>query len=560
MATLLVNASNHTQQSDGATFTITMVAPNVPDVLLVRARPWNPDTTRTILGVPNAFGTRSFGGGTTFVAGGEAINIYLSDSGYISLSTDAPANTVWEARLQSGYNFEASLFRGEEPEGGSDTGRGEIVINNADGFYDSSARLGFDGRIVEVWTGKKTWPFALFAKQFEGTVEHLEWTEGHLTMKARDKRFNTERSIGVVLYPGTGGLGGNSDIKGLPKPQIYGEQYNVRATLVDPANLVYQIHDRLTSAIFAVRDKGVALTADGNVSTASVLTTTVSAGTYVTNLSTGVFKLGASPSGLITADVRGDAVGGYVSTTAAIVRRIITTRLTGQSISDPGGLLTSSFDTLVSTQAATVGIAVAPNSKTSDVLNALMVGIGGFWYFTRAGKFAVGRLENPAGLTSTRTITDAEISSANPPRRTAAIPSWRRRVAWQQLGVAQSPDALAGSVSDADRAYYSQIARFSEANDSSVLTVHKLAQDKVTPGLFAASADADTEVTRLLALHKTLRDFYEVGVTDAMFEFNLGQIVKLTYARWDLSTGKNFLVVGISEIHELNETTLTLWG
>ncbi len=563
---LNVNDSTHGHQaempnadSDGPFGTTTLVETS-PDVLLVRARAWDTTVSRTVLGAPNACGSVAFAGGTSFTAGGQSTEMYLSDSGYTSHAADSPANTTWEARLISGFNFEMSLFRGDEPEGRSDVGRGEIVIANSDGFYDAAALLGFDGRTVEVWTGKKADPFSAFTKQFEGTAEHIEWTEGILTFKMRDRRFNADRSIGVVLYGGTGGLDGNSDVKGLPKPQTYGEQYNVRATLVNPASLIYQVHDRITSSIFAVRDKGVALTAAGDVTTVSILTATVSGGTYVTSLSTGLFKLGASPAGLITADVRGDAFGGYVSTTAAIVRRIVTTRLTGQQLADPEDLSAASFTALDASQPATIGIAVPPNSKTADVIDSLLIGIGGFWYFTRDGKFAVGRLEAPTDLVSTRAITKTEISEANPIRRVGPIPSWRRRVSWRQLGVAQSPDVLASSVSDTDRAFYSQLARFSEASDSSIRTGHKLAQDKVTGGLFTDSDDADTEAVRVLSLHKTLRDFYEVGVVDSLFEFDLAQIVTLTHPRWDLTSGKKFIVVNISEIHELNETVLTLWG
>jgi len=531
-----------------------------PDIFLVRARPWDTVTTRVVTGAPSAFASIAFAGGTSFIAGGSARNIYLSDSGFISLPSDADPNLFWEPRLKSTYNFESTLFRGEEPEGRSDAGRGEIVIINSDGNLDDTVNLGWDGRSIEAWTGKKGASFSTFIRRFNGTAESVSWNEEEILIKVRDRRHNTERSISVNLYAGTGGLEGSSDVANFPKPQVYGEKYNVRPVLVDAGNLVYQVHDRLMSDIFAVRDKGVALIQRGDVATTAISATVVSAGTYVTAFSSGMFKLGGSPSGLITADVKGDAFGGYVSTTAAIARRIVTTRLTGQNLADPGDLDTASIDTLTSTQAATVGIIASPGALAADVLDALLIGIGAFWYFTREGKFALGRLEDPSGLTSTRTITEEEISATNKLSRAGPIPSWRRRVAWKALGVTQSPDALAGSVTDADVVFYGQAARFSEAVDNPTTTKHKLAQDKITASFFAAEADAQTEATRVLALHKVERYFYEVGVTDALFEFSLAQVVTLTLSRFDLTTGKNFIVVGIDEIHDINETVLTLWG
>ncbi|MEE8465323.1 MAG: hypothetical protein V3S68_02530, partial [Dehalococcoidia bacterium] len=365
-------------------------------VLLVRIRPWDPTTSRTVLGVPNAFGSKAYAGGLSFTAGGQASAIYLSDKGFTSNPDDAfPANIYWEGRLQTGYNFGASLFRGEEPEGRSEVGMGEIVIANPDGFYDNTFKLGWDGRTLEIWTGEDLQPFSTFTKRIEATVERIEWGEGTVTLKVRDKRFNTGRPIAFSLYGGTGGLDGNSDIAGQPKPQVYGEKYNIRATLVDPANLIYQVHDRLMQSILAVRDKGVALNSDGDVSTVSILTATVSSGAYTTSLSTGVFKLGASPAGLITVDARGDALGGYVSTTAAIARRIVTTRLTGQQLADPEDLNVSTITALISAQPATVGVAPTPGRTTADVLDDLFIAIGGFWFFDRTGNFSVGRLTAP---------------------------------------------------------------------------------------------------------------------------------------------------------------------
>ncbi len=531
-----------------------------PDIFLVRARPWDSDTTRVVAGVPSAFGSISFAGGTTFVAGGSPRNVYLSDSGFTSRPSDTDPNAFWEPRLKSTYNFESTLFRGEEPEGRSDAGRGEITIINTDGNLDDTVNLGWDGRSIEAWTGKKGAAFSSFTRRFHGTAESISWSEQEIVIKVRDRRHNTERSIAVELYAGTGGLEGTSDVANFPKPQVYGEKYNVRPILVDANNLVYQVHDRLMSDIFAVRDKGIALTQRGDVATSAISATVVSAGTYVTAFSSGLFKLGASPDGLITADVKGDALGGYVSTTAAIARRIVTTRLTGQNLADPEELDTASIATLVSTQPSTVGIIATPGALAADVLDALLIGIGAFWYFTRDGKFALGRLEDPSGLTSTRTITESEISARSRLERVGAIPSWRRRVAWKALGVTQSPDALAGSVTDENVVFYGQPARFAEAVSNPTTVKHKLAQDKITTSFFALEADAQTEVDRVLALHKVERDFYEVGVVDSLFQFSLFQVVTLTLARFDLTTGKNFIIVGISEIHDLNETVLTLWG
>jgi hypothetical protein len=53
---------------------------------------------------------------------------------------------------------------------------------------------------------------------------------------------------------------------------------------------------------------------------------------------------------------------------------------------------------------------------------------------------------------------------------------------------------------------------------------------------------------------------YEVVVKTALFSVRIGQTVRLTYHRWDLDGGKNFVVVGVTDDAIRVETTLVVFG
>ena len=100
---------------------------------------------------------------------------------------------------------------------------------------------------------------------------------------------------------------------------------NVEPVLVHANSLVYQVHDRSISAILDVKDKGASLTSAGTVT--NVDSWTPVASQYVVDLTRGLIKLGSAPAGQITVDFQGDNTGGYVSSSADIIKRIVTNQV-----------------------------------------------------------------------------------------------------------------------------------------------------------------------------------------------------------------------------------------
>ena len=87
-----------------------------------------------------------------------------------------------------------------------------------------------------------------------------------------------------------------------------------------------------------------------------------------------------------------------------------------------------------------------------------------------------------------------------------------------------------------------------------------LARDGQIEALFNTQANASTEATRQLDLLGADRDRYDVVAKRIQFRVRVGNTIRLVHSRFNLSGGKNFIVLGKSEDVQDETTTLRLWG
>lgn len=494
---------------------------------------------------------------------GSEIEVYASDMGFTTGGSDIPAHTSFPPRLTGPFNYQARMFEGNEPTGRTKPGFGDITINNADSGLDDKLKFGWDGREILLYRGERGAAFSTFSLIFRGTAEGLFWDEREIRVRLRDRQVVFDRPIQGRLYGGTGGADGSEDVAGKPIPQAYGKLFNIAPVLIDPTNLIYQFHDRLANAVNAVRDKGVALDFSADYADyAALVDATVDSAEYATCLAQGMIRLGSLPVGVVTADVEGDAQGEYVKTTGTICRRIATTRLGTESFSDPDGLDTDAFTQLETDQPATVGYYTGAEVVTAgDVMGRLMAGIGGSFWVRLDGKLSLAVLKVPTG-TADHTLTARDPSGRQRLTRRGVIPSHTRRVGYKRNWTVQGPADLAGAVTASDRSLYGEQYRFATAADGSVQTKHRLARDVETQAYFADEDDAQDEADRLIDLHGTERDFYEMALTNGdPFDFTLGELIDVTgIDRFDLDDSKKFRLIGMSVDKATNALSLELWG
>ena len=110
--------------------------------------------------------------------------------------------------------------------------------------------------------------------------------------------------MGCSLPAGVEGVVG--DLAGKPKPLLFGVVTNIAPPCVNTARLIYQVNDGTITSLDDVYDRGVALTLEGTyASEADVLDDgqEPSAGMYKVYLAGGLFRLGSSPAGTVTAEM-----------------------------------------------------------------------------------------------------------------------------------------------------------------------------------------------------------------------------------------------------------------
>lgn len=356
----------------------------------------------------------------------------------------------------------------------------------------------------------------------------------------------------------TGSYQGNAILAGAPKPLAFGHSYQVEPTLIDPTNLIYQVHDGTVDDITSVQERGAEITDAGDV--ADLYATSVSAGQFKTDLSRGLFKLGSSPTGQMTATVQGDEVSTtYVNTAGDILSRILVTRL-GLTTTDVD---TASLTALASAQPAEVGLFLSTSGglvNTDEVCDRLIETIGGYWTATRAGQLVFGLVTDPADGSSTYTITEADVRLESIERVTVPPPVKLVRLGYKPYGVTLDFERSATSLGVETRQDYAQEERFAQADDPSVADIYRNADEWTYSTLFRDYADAATEAARQLTLYGTAREAYRIPLAKGFFRFEIGDVVTLELDRFGLGSGKQFMVVGLTEDAKNDDVVVTVWG
>ncbi|EDP66834.1 hypothetical protein BAL199_17273 [alpha proteobacterium BAL199] len=476
---------------------------------------------------------------------GTTRTLRYSDHGFVTRPDDTPPNTWFDPRLVTALNFERQLFSGGRLEGRSVPGFGTLTLNNADGGLDNLAGMAWDGRRVRVWLGGDGFRLAEFGLVFDGTADQIEFDDLLVAVRLRDLQARFEAEVTRASYAGTGGTEGREGLTGRARPLCFGQVLRVPAVLVDPAALLYQVHDGAIADVDAVYDRGVAL---------NKVTGAPTAGQFRSDPATGCFTLGASPAGTVTADVRGDATGGYVETAAALVRRVAISRA---GFADPEDLDAAAFEALDAAAPVPVGLFVETEAPLVDLLDTLVEAIGGHYGFDRAGRLTVGRVEAPAAA------ADAEFDSMQIleiERVAVARPIWRQKLGYARYWRTLDASGVAGSVNAETRADLAEGFRYATADDPAIKVRHLLAEEAVRDTVLALATDAASEAARRLALFGADRDALRVRLKTQPFALDLGLTVRIRYPRYGLAAGRNLLVVGMTEDAAVNEVTLDLWG
>lgn len=487
------------------------------------------------------FGALAFAGNTGEVSGGDVTLRYATREWVSRVFTNGiagtdPANANrYDGRLTDGIRIDRRIV-GREAIGGLTEVYATARLINVDGALDNlTTDYALDGRRVTLWLGRPTDVRADFGQVFGGVVANAVITETGVELRLSDGRAKLAQPIQTTLYAGSGGLEGGADLVGKPKPLCYGRVFNITPPLVDAGNLIYQVHEGLIDDVPAVYDRGVALTK---------VVGAPAPGQYQVDAPNGTFKLGGTPAGTVTCDVRGSASPGYVETAADILRRI----LTEQAVLDSAEINSASLSDLNAEASQPIGIWVGAEVATTEaVVNELLLAAGAFGGFNRLGAFTVGLISEPAGVVDggLDPLTIRSLERVPLPAELDPV-CWRVQVGYQKNYTVQND--LAASVSSARRTFAAQPLRYAKTEDSVIADRHKLARELLAGGLYALETDAQTEATRLQSLWGRLRKLYRIRAGAPALRRDLGDLVEIQHPRHGLAGGALGRVVG----HEID--------
>jgi hypothetical protein len=477
-----------------------------------------------------------------------AFTIYVTTrAGYATRPTDRLANQPFRGVLES-YSCQRSIL--QQDIGTFATCTGRLVISNTDAHYDF-LQYGYtiNARPVNLSIGRVDAShddvFTLARLTSTGWNVRVD----QVLVDLVDYSYRLDVTMQPNVYGGTGGADGGADIAGKRKQMLFGYCRNVSMLAVWPALLIFQANDGPMQAVVAVRDRGSPLLFYADFANFDALShASVPAGYYATCLAKGFIRLGADPNGTVTADVRGINAQGYITTTADIARWAIRNRTV---IIDPDGLDTGSFDRLNELQPAAIDYCISPDDSltVAAFIANIMHGVGGWGGHLRNGLFQVRIFAAPTG-NAVASFSRKDMISGDiirePLPSSYLPPPWRWRVPYARSWTVQTD--LDAAVSADHKAFVSEQFRVAEASNPAVKVDYPFAQDR-DPVLayFSYLPDAQAEAARRLALFGSTRSIYRQTLPRRALRLNMGDEIKITHERFDLSQGKYMIVVDVNE-------------
>ncbi len=171
------------------------------------------------------------------------------------------SGNYYEPRIKQPGNFKQIMFKEGSTGGESEVGYGEVVLINIDGGLDSLIDYGFSGRQIVIKAILSSGTYTLLT----GTMEQPTATWEEISIRIKDRQTELDVPIQPTKYAGNNvlpaGLEGTADIKGKPKPLLFGKCRNITPVLVNTSKLIYQVNDGSILSLDAmVYDMGVELT------------------------------------------------------------------------------------------------------------------------------------------------------------------------------------------------------------------------------------------------------------------------------------------------------------
>jgi hypothetical protein len=299
----------------------------------------------------------------------------------------------WDPVLIEPANVEIGLWS-DATRGMGEVGGGALVIANADGAYNFLHGAAVAEIEVRAGSGRElAWsecrPLArLLAGPPEVALSAA--SPSRVTIPVRDRRELLSRLSGSSLA-GTGGVEGVAARKGQSRPLAFGDLTGANVPPLPLGSGIYQAHDgplpAAPSALY-LRGGPAGLVRTGDFPGAALVSASLTAGQYCTDLARGLVRVGGNPNGALTLDMQGDAAGGYADTVPALLRRVLL------RLGEPAERIGAS---LSAGQAARVGLYIGAEADAAASVEELCRSVMGWLVPDAAGVWQFGTWAPPVG-------------------------------------------------------------------------------------------------------------------------------------------------------------------
>jgi hypothetical protein len=416
--------------------------------------------------------------------------LYLSSEPFVSSSSDNPPNQPFADYILSGGQLTRRVT--ESLYGYSTVGIGALEIFATPELMNLSENINVNGQAVTLYYGESYQKLNDLTELSNCVGLSLQPnTDNTLQLKFKD---SAEKLDVALTEEGS--------------PHCYGRVFNIEPSLIDAANLEYQVHAGEIENISDVRDGGLSVE-------------------FEANLTNGTFTLISPAQGLITCDVDGCKVDGkwLQSATDIIPSLLIQVGFLDNHIIDlPDYLL---------------GIYVNSDETLSSVLDQISESLMGYWRFNRFGEFEFKQLQTD--ITNSSAILDGDVIKRGTWRVKQSIePAKEITVSYKKNFTVQT-DGFFSSVTTESREVFGKDEE-TEKHEN-VLEQYPNAEVLYFSTLLVEQVDAFEIAKSRLLFSSKRRRVYTSSAVRAAFEYNVGDVVKLSNT--PQSSGANGIVLGL---------------
>lgn len=266
----------------------------------------------------------------------------------------------------------------------------------------------------------------------------------------------------------------------------------------------------------------------------------------------GTFQLASNPAGLITCDCYGlgtnmgsPPIATYITLAGEIIEQALTSGITNTPFTS-ADIDAASLANFVAVATRKVGIYITERMTFAELMDKMVLSVGGWWGFSRSGLLQFGRLDLPVGGSPIYSFTADDIAQRSLKMTKRILPRAEVKVVGATNWTVQQ--SVAGSVDEFDRAFY-MAPNLQKTGVATVTTWdtdptnHRSATRPEPFQTYLYSADIQGEATRLATLFQRPTAIFAFQTHQAVYLLQLGDEIYVEHAKF---TGYG-IVVGIVE-------------